>query len=584
MALKFSPLPAAVFFGVFLSACGGPKDGTYTFELLTTNDMHGCYFDSTYVGSRIKPSLYAVKRIVDSVRTAAGAEHVLLVDAGDVLQGDNAAYYYDYVDTLSPHIFPRMAAFMGYDAVTVGNHDIEAGHPVYDRVRKELEACGIPFLAGNAIRTGDGKPYFRAFRLIEREGIRILVLGYTNPNIPNWLSERLWSGMTFESLLPRVQEDVDRLRRAYRPHLVVVSVHSGTGKGDGTLLENQALDLLDSLHGVDFLVGGHDHRALTMDRDSLCLINAGSHCRYVGHGTVRLTVRGGNVTERSLDAGLIPVSRWKVDTLMAAEFLPEYAAVKRFTTTPVGQLRTELRTREAYSGMSDYLALLHTVSLSCKPARLSIAAPLTYDGTVQPGTLLYNDLFTIYPFENQLCVVQMTGAEVARYLEISYDDWIRTFPNPEGHLLKIEAADNPHAGWKGWAFVNRPYNFDSVGGLVYSVDITKPFGARIRIASLADGQPFDTAATYPVAMTSYRANGGGGLLDRAGVDTDRIESRIVATCPEFRDLLYAYLQEHGAIDADEIRNPARIGHWSFVPESVAGPALRKDLELLFGRN
>ena len=100
-------------------ACG-PKDGEYAFELLTTNDVHGTYFDSTYTSAKTRKSLMAVAWSVDSVRAAAGKENVILVDAGDCLQGDNAAYYFNYVDTTQTHVYTRMAAYMGYDAIASG--------------------------------------------------------------------------------------------------------------------------------------------------------------------------------------------------------------------------------------------------------------------------------------------------------------------------------------------------------------------------------------------------------------------------------------------------------------------------------
>ena len=96
-------------------ACG-PKDGVYTLHLLTTNDIHGSYFDSTYVGGGVRRSMFTIKYYADSVRAAAGKDNVLLLDAGDFLQGDNAAYYFNYVDTASPHVFPRLAEYLGYDA------------------------------------------------------------------------------------------------------------------------------------------------------------------------------------------------------------------------------------------------------------------------------------------------------------------------------------------------------------------------------------------------------------------------------------------------------------------------------------
>ena len=167
---KFFLAASAVLLAV---GCARPKDGEYTLEVLSTNDVHGCFFDSSYVDDTVKRSLYAVKWTVDSVRAAAGPENVLLIDAGDILQGDNAAYYFDYVDTLTPHVYPRLAAYMGYDAVTMGNHDVETGHRVYDRVTRDLAAAGIPMLGGNAIRTDNAKPYFPVYRIFRRGGLKV---------------------------------------------------------------------------------------------------------------------------------------------------------------------------------------------------------------------------------------------------------------------------------------------------------------------------------------------------------------------------------------------------------------------------
>ena len=148
-------LLACILSAAIACSCCGPKDGEYTFEILTTNDVHGHYFDSLYVSDRTNTSLLSVAWYADSLRNAAGAENVVLIDAGDCLQGDNAAYYYNYIDTDSRHLYARMTEYMGYDAIVLGNHDIETGHPVYDRM---VETMKVPFLAANAIRTDNGKP------------------------------------------------------------------------------------------------------------------------------------------------------------------------------------------------------------------------------------------------------------------------------------------------------------------------------------------------------------------------------------------------------------------------------------------
>ena len=563
-------------------ACNAIKDGEHRIEILTTNDVHGRWFDSSYVDKGLRNSLLAVNYYVDSVRKASGTTNVLLVDAGDCLQGDNASYYFNYVDTDSPHLFPRLASYMKYDAITVGNHDIEAGHKVYDRVTKDLSKKGIPFLGGNAIRTDDGMPYFPVYKIFKKGGFKIAVLGFTNPNIKAWLTETLWEGMHFESLIPIVQNSVDEVREKEKPDVVVVSVHSGTGKGDGSIYENQGLDLLNTLRGVDFLICSHDHSAYIEERDSICLINSGSHAKNVGHGVVNLLVENGKIVSKSLSASLIGVKAEKADPKMRKAFRNEFEAIKRFTLQPVGKLESNLLTRESYTGMCDYMNLLHTISLSYSSAGISFAAPLTYNDEIKAGTLLYNDLFKVYPFENQLFVIKMTGEEIKKHLEFSYENWINTISSAKERLLKIKNEGDMRFNQKNWSFVNRPYNFDSAAGINYTVDVTKPFGERVLISTLADGRPFSFSEEYKVAMTSYRANGGGGLISEgAGINTDLIEERIVEKSLEIRNLLYEYIMKNGKISPEIIGNPAVIGSWRFVPEKIASEALKKDMELLF---
>lgn len=565
-----------------IAASCGTKDGEYQIHILTSNDIHGTYFDSTYVDGRTQNSMLAANYYVDSLRSAVGRENVILLDAGDFLQGNNAAYYYNYVETGVPHIFSRMVDYMDYDAIAWGNHDVETGHPVYDRIAKEIEGYGIPFLGGNAIRNDDGKPYFPAYTILNKNGLKIAVLGYNNANIKAWLDESIWSGMHFESLLPMVQKDVDMVIAKEKPHAVIVVVHSGTGEGDGSVLESQGLDLYNSLKGVDILVCAHDHRPFVTDNGSIALLNSGSHSRNLGHGILDITVKNGKVVSKSVSSGLIPIRKEKADPQMRAAFQKDYEAVKAFTLKEVGELKADLNLSDAFAGMSDYLNLIHTVSLGCEPAQLSIAAPLTQRGVIKAGKLVYNDLFTLYQYENQLFVVKMSGKEVKDFLEASYDLWIRTAQRPTDHVLNIRNSPDTRTGLERWSFVNASFNFDSMAGLNYTVDVTKPAGSRISISSLADGTPFDPAATYNVAMTSYRASGGGGTMEKIGVDTDKIDERVVKKYPEIRDMIYEYLKKNGAIDPAVIGDPKVIGHWEFVPDKIASPAVARDMRLLFG--
>ncbi|MCR4825132.1 MAG: 5'-nucleotidase C-terminal domain-containing protein [Bacteroidales bacterium] len=569
------------FFAALLLLAASCSPQEHVLHIVTTGDVHGSWFDEPYVeGQATKTSLMSVNAWVDSLRQAVGRDNVLLLDAGDCLQGDNAPYYYNYVEDLEEHLFPDLVSYMEYDAVTVGNHDIETGHRVYDRIAEELAERHIPFLGGNALRTDNGEPYFPVYKMFRRGGMKVAVLGFTNPNMKAWLAEPVWSGIEFVSLIPCVQEWVDRVRAKEKPDVVVVLVHSGTGNGDGSVLESQGLDLLNSLQGVDVLVTSHDHRPFVREKDGTWLINGGARAGHVGHAVVQAQKQDGSLVKQ-VRGEYVRMDKNKVDEAMKEHFRPAFEEIKAFTLQPVGELAVELRTRDAYTGMSDYVNLVHTVQLGAPEVQVSFAAPLTYNGTVKSGQVIYNDMFTIYPYENQLYVVKLKGSEIKDYLEYSYDNWIQT---PGRHILKIRNSPDARTGAEHWSFVNRSYNFDSAAGLVYTVDVTRPAGSRVQIRSLADGSAFDPEGWYNVAMTSYRASGGGDIIpEGAGLDSDQMEERIVERLPEIREMIYQYIKKHGTIDAALINDPAVLGEWHFVPEKLTGPMLDADMALIFGK-
>lgn len=264
---------------------------------------------------------------------------------------------------------------------------------------------------------------------------------------------------------------------------------------------------------------------------------------------------------------------------MVAYFEEDYQKVCEFTNKRVGSLAMDMRTRDAYKGMSDYINLVHTVQISVPEAQMSFAAPLTFNGTVKSGELVFNDMFTIYPYENQMFVVKMRGSEIKNYLEYSYDGWIQT---PGEHVLRIKSSPDARTGSERWSFVGRSYNFDSAAGLVYTVDVTKPKGSRVAIKSLASGEPFDMNAWYNVAMTSYRANGGGNLIpEGAGIKDVEAEGRVVARYPEIRNMIYDYILKVGELNKSNVGDSSILGEWHFIPEEMSAEMIDADMKLIF---
>ena len=529
-----------------ISSKGALADGEYKVTVCSTTDVHGAYFDSSYVDNlAAKTSLANVSSYLKELR--AGGVQPVLIDVGDNLQGDNAAYYFNYVATDVPHVYPRIAAYLGYDAIVVGNHDIETGHDVYDRIRRELT---MPYLAANAAfdRDENGKAdmdedpknkavqdsYFQPYCIVERGGVKVAIIGMTNGNMKSWLSDAIWHGIDFQVISDIAQNLVDYVIDKEKPQLVVLAVHSGTG-AEQAHRENEALYLASTLHGVDIVLNGHDHRPLAREVEnpdgSVVLLDAGTKAAVVGQADVTLTVKNGKVVSKSVDYKLVPMDKYPVDPAYVATFKADFNAVKEFANRPIGQLAEDIFLADALDGPSSYINLIQTVQLASTGADVSFAAPLTNSGVVPKGVIEFQDLVSIYKFENQLYTVELTGAQIKDYLEYSYDNWVnRTGPS---------------------------YNWDSADGILYEVSRSAAKGERVRILSMCDGTPFDPAKTYKVAMTSYRASGGGDLL-RNGAGVDPASLKVVDKMKDIRSLIGDYIA-----DKKEIV-PSVATNWKFV--------------------
>jgi 2',3'-cyclic-nucleotide 2'-phosphodiesterase/3'-nucleotidase len=172
-----------------------------------------------------------------------------------------------------------------------------------------------------------------------------------------------------------------------------------------------------------------------------------------------------------------------------------------------------------------------------------------------------------------LYTMVLTGKEVKDFLEMSYDLWVNQMTSPDDHLLLLNEKDNGFG-----RFRNPSFNFDSAAGIIYTVDVTKPYGKRITIERMADDKPFEMDKQYRVAVNSYRGNGGGDLLTKgAGIPKAELAKRIVFSTD--KDLRY-YLMKR--IEEVKVLNPAPLNQWKFIPEEWTVPAAKRDYELLFG--
>lgn len=457
----------------------------------------------------------------------------------------------------------------------VGNHDIEPGQRVYDKVKRELH---MPYLAANAIDTRSGEPYFEPYTILNKAGVKIAVIGLTNPNIPNWLSPDLYKNIKFTEIVPALEHWVEVVRSKEQPHFVIVAMHAGLGDIAVNETENPARFVAENVKGIDLVFAAHDHQftaeKLLNHGKELWLLEGGSRAAALSLVTLELTIKNNQTVSVKVQGETISLKGVQADSAYSRYFRPDFLKVRAFTSRPVGTLQNTISSRDALFGPSAYVDMIHALQLEASNADISFAAPLSFNTRIEKGTLNYQHLFDIYPFENQLNVIKMTGQEVKGYLEYSYSGWIDTHPRESGHLLGM--AQDPKTG--RMRLKNPAYNFDSAAGILYEVDINKPEGERIHIVSMADGTPFRPEDTYTVALTSYRASGGGYLLEKgAGISKQDLEKRVVARLADIREILYQQIQAKGYIKAE------KLNQWQFVPRDIARPLAEKDKALLFAK-
>lgn len=548
-------------------------------RVIQTSDVHGCFFPYDFINQQpMSGSLARVSSYVKSLRAKYG-EKLLLLDNGDILQGQPTCYYCNYIKPEMPNVAASVINYMGYDAQTVGNHDIETGHAVYD---KWIGEVNCPMLGANITDTSTGRPYLKPYAIFIRDGVRIAVLGLTTPAIPNWLNERLWSGLRFEDMTQSARYWTKYITENEHPDVIIGLFHSGRDGGITTdnYEENASLRIAKEVQGLDLILYGHDHKSNKevvrneAGNNVLCL-NPSSNANFVCDATITLTLDNGKVTSKNITGEVRDVREQPVDQDFINTFQSDIDSVNSFVTRKIGTFKNAIYTRDSYFGSSAFCDFIHNLQLKITGADISFNAPLSFDECIKAGDVHVSDMFNLYKYENQIYVVKMTGKEIHDYLEMSYALWSNTMISPEDHIMLLEHNGN---GINGYGFKNLAFNFDSAAGIDYEVDVTKPAGEKVRIIRMTDGEPFDEAKWYKVAMNSYRGNGGGELLTKgAGIPHDSLPGRIISESE--LDQRYYLMRE---IEKAKIMAPEPNNNWRFVPTEWTEPAIKRDKELLFG--
>ena len=582
-------LPILALLGVSLTMTAKTNTKTIRLKVIETSDVHGHFFPYDFMEQKpLKGTLVRANTYINSQRSIYG-DNLLLIDNGDILQGQPCVYWSNYVMPEDENLAASVINYMRYDAETVGNHDIEPGHKVYDKWIREVRC---PLLGANIVKeeckNGKASPKsiykgLKPYSVHYKDGVKICIIGLLTPTIPSWLNHSIWKGIEFEEMVSCARKWVKYIQDYEKPDLIFGLFHSGLDGGIVTdeCAENATADVAREVPGFDVIFFGHDHQVhkewiVNKNGQNVLCIDPSCYVKNVAEAEIELTYTNGKLSKKVIEGHIVNVLDEEVDTDMLNHFQPQIDAVKSYVSQKIGRFESPIYTRESFFGNSAFTDLIHNLQLQITNADISFNAPLSFNTTINAGDVTMADMFKLYRFENLLFVLRMTGEEIRKHLEYSYDMWTNTMKSPEDHALRLN--DNSKDDQQRTGFQYYTFNFDSACGIDYEVDLTKPDGEKVKILRFTNGVPFDEKKWYKVAMNSYRANGGGELLTLgAGIPQDSLYNRVIFHTD--RDQRYYLTNE---IKRMGVINPKPNNNWKFVPENWVKPALERDRKQLFG--
>jgi 2',3'-cyclic-nucleotide 2'-phosphodiesterase / 3'-nucleotidase len=546
----------------------GKTPKTWSFSILGTTDLHSHVFNWDYYTNAApvdsKGNTYGIARIatlVKQLREQKGEERVLLVDAGDIIQGTSLAYYYANVDPITGKDGKRgprhpMAIAMNemrYDAAALGNHAFNYGIEV---LRKFEQQCRFPLLGANALDARTLRPAFQPYtvkciRVPGAPDIKVGILGLTNPGIALWDKDNVSGKMTFTGLVEQAKKYVPRLR-ALGCDVVFLTDHSGldgsTSWGDELpYVENASNLVAEQVPGIDAILVGHTHvdvptYTVKNEETGEDVLLSEPYC--YGY---RLSVFD---FELELHHGCWKITSKKATTLNSntvaedpriTELLTaDHELVVKYVNTAIGTCTADMSTAEACWKDAPAIDFIHQVQMETVKAGLStadaalplisVAACFSRTADIPKGDVTIRDVAGLYIYENTLYGKKLTGAQLKDYLEYAAKYYHRV---PSGTKVDTSTLTNANSFWD--------YMYDTAAGVSYDIDIAQPEGSRIKNLSY-NGAAVADDQVFVVAVNNYRANGGSGYPHIAAADT------AYSSTNQVRDLMIAYATAKGTID------------------------------------
>ncbi|MEU4623157.1 5'-nucleotidase C-terminal domain-containing protein [Actinoplanes sp. NPDC023801] len=560
------------------AAQAGGGTTTYRLTVLGTSDTHGnvynwdYYRDAEYDDSAHNDvGVAKLAALVNKLRAEATGP-VLVLDAGDTIQGTPLATYYakqePITSTGEKHPMARAMNVLHYDAVTLGNHEFNYGLPLLNLWIRQL---GFPALAANAISVRTGRPAFTPYVIKKvsvgrhAPALRVGILGLTNPGSAIWDRANVEGKIEFTDMIAAAAKWVP-IMRARGADVVVISAHGGdsgtSSYGPELPNENPTALIAEQVPGIDAILFGHAHREVpqrfvtNLKTGEQVLLSEpskwGQRLTKMDFdltrvkGRWRITSKAAaalNTNTVEADPKVLAVVKKQhdktvayVNQVVAASTVELSAATSRYEDTPILDFINKVQTDTVTAALagSEYASL---------PV-LSIAAPFSRTAVFPRGDVKIKDVAGLYIYDNTLEAVVLTGAEVKAYLEYSAKFFVT---HAAGAPVDPATISDPAVP---------DYNYDVFSGVDYDIDISKPVGSRITRLQ-AGGADVAADARFVVAVNNYRRSGGGSF---PGI----VKTQVYNEQQEIRQLLIDWAQAKGRIDPADFSTR----NWQLVREGV----------------
>ncbi|MFE2886404.1 bifunctional metallophosphatase/5'-nucleotidase [Streptomyces sp. NPDC059272] len=540
-----------------------PRPKTWSFSILGTTDLHSHVFDWDYYSDKAysdsKGNSVGVARVATLIkeqRKAKGEGRVLLVDAGDIIQGTSLGYYFARVDPITSGAKHPMATAMNhmrYDAAALGNHEFNYG---IDTLRKFEQQCRFPLLGANALDAKTLRPAFAPYtvkhiRVPGAPDIKVGILGLTNPGIALWDKDNVSGKMVFPGLVEQAKKYVPRLR-ALGCDVVFLTDHSGldgsSSYGDELpYVENASNLVAEQVPGIDAILVGHTHvevpsYTVKNEKTGADVLLSEPYC-----WGYRLSVFD---FELELVRG-----QWKITSKTAQTLNPntvdedpeirklleaDHELVVKYVNTAVGTCTEDLSAAESCWKDVPIMDFIQQVQMDSVKAGLStadaalplisVAAPFSRTADIPEGAVTIKDIAGLYIYDNTLYGKKLTGAQLKDYLEYAAKYYHQV---PAGTKVDTATLTNANSFWD--------YMYDVAAGVSYDIDIAQAEGSRIKNLTYK-GTSVTDDQVFVVAVNNYRANGGSGYPHIASAET------VYSAPDQVRDLMIAYVTAKGSLD------------------------------------